>query len=126
LHESPWHFRVALKGTVFDATALAVAALAQLGHLARHDEAAARAWLYGKLLLASLRRKLARFGHDFSNVASGSTSSQPISAWRQFRFLLHAIRQAIEPVLPLRQILGNWNQLAAEVNEAPRRRMALS
>jgi hypothetical protein len=38
---------------------------------------------------------------------------------------LHAIQQAIEPVLPLRQILNNWNQLATELNEAPRKRMGI-
>jgi hypothetical protein len=40
--------------------------LAQLGHLPKHDEDAARAWLYGKLLLALLSQKLARQGRDFS------------------------------------------------------------
>jgi len=40
--------------------------LAQLGHLPKHDEDAARAWLYGKLLLALLSQKLARHGRDFS------------------------------------------------------------
>lgn len=33
------------------------------------------------------------------------------------------MQQAIEPVLPLRQILDNWNQLATELNEAPRKRI---
>jgi hypothetical protein len=33
------------------------------------------------------------------------------------------MQQAIEPALPLRQILDNWNQLATELNEAPRQRL---
>jgi hypothetical protein len=36
---------------------------------------------------------------------------------------MHAIQQAIEPVVALRQILESWNQLAAELNEAPRKRV---
>jgi hypothetical protein len=40
--------------------------LAQLGYLPKHDEDAARAWLFGKLLLALLSQKLARHGRDFS------------------------------------------------------------
>jgi hypothetical protein len=52
-----------------------------------------------------------------------SPGERPNSAWRQFSFLLHAIQQAIEPVLPLRKILVDWNQLSAELNEAPRKRL---
>jgi hypothetical protein len=35
------------------------------------------------------------------------------------------MQQAIEPALPLRQILDNWNQLATELNEAPRQRIGI-
>ena len=34
--------------------------LAQLGHLPRHEEESARAWLHGKLLVALLAEKLVR------------------------------------------------------------------
>jgi hypothetical protein len=64
-------------------------------------------------------------GAIFPPGATGSTGSQPNSTWRQFSFLLHALQQAIEPVLPLRQILDNWNQLATELNEAPRQRIGM-
>lgn len=40
--------------------------LAQLGHLPKHDAQSARAWLYGKLLVALLGQKLARLGRDIS------------------------------------------------------------
>jgi hypothetical protein len=40
--------------------------LAQLGHLPKHDDRSARAWLYGKLLVALLTQKLIRIGRDIS------------------------------------------------------------
>jgi hypothetical protein len=40
--------------------------LAQLGHLPKHDDRSARAWLYGKLLIALLTQKLIRVGRDIS------------------------------------------------------------
>ena len=40
--------------------------LAELGHLAKHDEQSARSWLYGKLLLGLLTQKLIRMGRDVS------------------------------------------------------------
>ena len=40
--------------------------LAQLGHLPKHDDRSARAWLYGKLLVALLTQKLIRTGRDIS------------------------------------------------------------
>jgi hypothetical protein len=38
---------------------------------------------------------------------------------------MHAIQQAIEPPLPLREILDDWNQISAELNEAPRKRLGI-
>ena len=40
--------------------------IAGLGHLHAYDPASARAWLYGKLLLALLCQKLSRLGRDIS------------------------------------------------------------
>lgn len=40
--------------------------LAQIGHLPKHDERSARAWLYGKLLVVLLGQKLMRLGRDIS------------------------------------------------------------
>jgi hypothetical protein len=57
LYRSRWQIELAFKR---------LKSLAQLGHLPKHDEHAARAWLYGKLLLALLSQKLARHGRAFS------------------------------------------------------------
>jgi hypothetical protein len=40
--------------------------LAQLGHVPKHDDHSARAWLYGKLLITLLVQKLIRTGRDIS------------------------------------------------------------
>jgi hypothetical protein len=40
--------------------------LAGVGHLPKHDELSAQAWLYGKLLLVLLGQKLVRIGRDIS------------------------------------------------------------
>jgi hypothetical protein len=57
LYRSRWQIELAFKR---------LKTLAQLGHLPKHDEHAARGWLYGKLLLALLSQKLARHGRAFS------------------------------------------------------------
>jgi len=36
---------------------------------------------------------------------------------------LHAIQQAIEPALPLQDVLNHWNQLAADLRERSRHRV---
>lgn len=40
--------------------------IVQMGHLPKHDQRSARAWLYGKLLVALLTQKLIRCGRDIS------------------------------------------------------------
>jgi hypothetical protein len=57
LYRSRWQIELAFKR---------LKTLAQLGHLPKHDEHAARSWLYGKLLLALLSQKLARHGRAIS------------------------------------------------------------
>lgn len=57
LYRSRWQIKLTFKR---------LKSLAQLGHLSKHDEDAARAWLYGKLLLALLSQTLARHGRDLS------------------------------------------------------------
>jgi hypothetical protein len=57
LYRSRWQIELAFKR---------LKSLAQLGHLPKHDEHAARSWLYGKLLLSLLGQKLARHGRAFS------------------------------------------------------------
>lgn len=57
LYRSRWQIELAFKR---------LKSMAKLGHLPKHDERAARAWLYGKLLLSLLSQKLARHGRAFS------------------------------------------------------------
>ena len=56
--------------------------LAQLGHLPKHDEVSAQAWLYGKLLVALLVEKVVRHARSISpwgyDVATGQ-DSQPLA-----------------------------------------------
>jgi hypothetical protein len=47
---------------------------------------------------------------------------QPQSVWREFNFLLHQIQRAIEPALPLHEVLGSWNDIAQALAEKPRNR----
>lgn len=55
--------------------------LVQLGHLPKHDERSARAWLHGKLLVALLTQKLIRIGRDISPSAilSDSATTQSVA-----------------------------------------------
>ena len=46
------------------------------------------------------------------------------SEWREFAFALHQIQDAIEPDLPLIQVLTEWNRLAAALAESHRKREA--
>ncbi len=57
LYRSRWQIELAFKR---------LKTLAQLGHLPKHDDHAARGWLYGKLLLALLSQKLAHHGRAIS------------------------------------------------------------
>ena len=72
--------------------------LARLGHLPKYDDESAKAWLYGKLLVALLTEKLI---HHASAVPSGGTTwkrKRRHSAWRDFKFVHNQIVRAIEPV----------------------------
>jgi hypothetical protein len=56
--------------------------LLAMGHLPKHAEQSARAWLYGKLLVALLTQKLVRFGSSISpwGYELGATpSGQPVA-----------------------------------------------
>ena len=46
------------------------------------------------------------------------------SEWREFAFALHQIQNAIEPSLPLNQVLNGWNRLATGLAENHRNRTA--
>jgi hypothetical protein len=44
------------------------------------------------------------------------------SSWREFCLAFHQAGRAIEPQLSLHELVTNWNQLAAALREAPRKR----
>jgi hypothetical protein len=52
--------------------------LAHLGHLPKHDDRSARAWLYGKLLVALLTQKLIRVGRDISPWGYSLQAASPV------------------------------------------------
>jgi hypothetical protein len=92
-----------------------------LGHLPKYDDRSWRAWLYGKLLTAPLTQKPIRTGRDIS--PGGTVCRSPrASPWREFRFALHPIRQAIEPHLALRKTLDQWPEIERGLAESNRKR----
>jgi hypothetical protein len=36
---------------------------------------------------------------------------------------LHALQQCIEPALPLKSVIENWNQIVSDLRERPRQRV---
>ena len=57
----------------------------------------------------------------------GDTSwknNQPQSAWREFNFAYNQIKRAIEPQLPLNEMITCWNTISKLLSERPRKRKA--
>jgi hypothetical protein len=54
--------------------------LAEFGALPKHDDQSARAWLYGKLLIALLGQKLERLGRDISPLGLPAVRSVEMAA----------------------------------------------
>ena len=98
--------------------------LAQLGHLPEQDDESAKAWLYGKLLVALLVEKL--IGHALAVSPWGAAwrRTRPPSAWRDFKFMLNQVVQAVEPGLPLHQVMAEWNEISKNLADPPLRRIA--
>jgi hypothetical protein len=96
--------------------------IAQLGHVPKHDDHSARAWLYGKLLVTLLVQKLIRIGRNTSPQATHHKWWGPHSPSREFGFALHLVQQAIEPNLSLQQTVCSWNQIARALAERSRMR----
>ncbi len=44
------------------------------------------------------------------------------SAWREFSFILHTMQEAVEYHGGLQQVLNQWNRIARELAEMPRKR----
>ena len=98
--------------------------LAQLGHVPKHDPESAKAWLYGKLLVALLTEKLIYHAATVSPWDTTWRRYRPRSAWREFKFMLNQVTRAIEPCLPLAQVLVEWNDLSRALADRPRRRLS--
>jgi hypothetical protein len=91
------------------------------GHLPKHDTHSARAWLYGKLLLALLAEKLIVKGQSDSPRQMWEPE-RAHSAWREFGFAVHGLVQAITPFVPLDKMCAQWNEWACRLAEPPRQR----
>jgi len=44
------------------------------------------------------------------------------SRWREFEFIVHQIRKAVDPRLSLKQTLAHWPQISRRLAEPPRQR----
>jgi hypothetical protein len=44
------------------------------------------------------------------------------SHWRQFEFMLHQVRRAVHPHLPLGEVIEHWPEICRRLAEAPRKR----
>ena len=45
-----------------------------------------------------------------------------MSRWREFSFALHQLQHAIQPTLPLADIMERWAEIAIALAERPRNR----
>jgi hypothetical protein len=44
------------------------------------------------------------------------------SRWREFEFMLHQLRKAVDPRLPLQKVITQWPAICRRLAEAPRKR----
>jgi hypothetical protein len=44
------------------------------------------------------------------------------SHWREFEFMLHQLRRAVDPRLPLHEVIEYWPEICRRLAEAPRKR----
>ena len=95
--------------------------LLDFGHLPKHDAYSARAWLYGKLLLALLAEKLIGRGQADSPQQMWEPE-RAHSAWREFGFAVHGLVQAITPLVSLDDMHAQWNEWARRLAEPSRQR----
>ena len=47
---------------------------------------------------------------------------RPQSRWREFRFVINQIKRAIEPHIPLSELIAGWNDISVSLSERERRR----
>ena len=92
------------------------------GHLPKHDDESAKAWLYGKLLVALLVEKVVRHAQAISPRDAASRKKRIRSPWRNFKFALNQVTRAIEPAFTLGQMIEQWDKVSASLTEPPRER----
>jgi hypothetical protein len=44
------------------------------------------------------------------------------SRWREFEFMLHQVRRAVDPRLPFQKVMEQWPKICRRLAEAPRKR----
>ena len=49
-------------------------------------------------------------------------NNKPQSAWREFNFAYNQIKRAIEPQLPLEEMIERWNSISKLLAECSRKR----
>ena len=47
-------------------------------------------------------------------------NEQPQGAWREFNFAFNQVKLAIDPQLPLEDMISNWNEISKLLAEPPR------
>ena len=96
--------------------------ITRLGHLPKHDDQSAQAWLYGKLFTALLVEKLVRPPAPFPPGDTARRKNRTPSRWREFRFAANQAARAIEPHLALGDMIGAWGEISRALSEPPRKR----
>ena len=97
--------------------------VAQLGYLPKRGGESSKAWLYGKLFSALLTVKLIAHASALSPGATTSAQCGAVpSRWREFRFALNQVLRAVEPAMPLKQLLTELPDISRMLSEPPRKR----
>lgn len=58
----------------------------------------------------------------FPPGGTNSYSQGERSRWREFAFVFHQLKRAIEPELPLADVIDDWMDIASALAESPRKR----
>jgi hypothetical protein len=91
-----------------------------LGHLPKHTDASARAWLQAKMLLVLLVERL--WEHAQRRSPWGLCRKIRCSPWREARYLLREVATTLLPAPGLSQTLEHWPSIARRLAEPPRKR----
>jgi len=94
--------------------------IAALGHLPKHGDESAKAWLYGKLFVALLTERLVEYAETVSPGDTNWKRRRPRSRWREFAFAFNQVKRAIEPPLPLAGMFSHWTEISKTLAETER------